>query len=180
MNDELLVRQILSGNIEAFRLLVLRYQRPMFRFLGLLGFTPTAAEDIAQESFLRAYRSLRNFDPARAQFSTWLFTIAKRLATNERQSLRWRVESPTNSFSEPVFEAKSPADVVQTAERLRRVHVALQALEEPMRSTFIFAQIEELGLEEIAALQDCAIGTVKSRIHRARELLRLAVTDEES
>jgi RNA polymerase sigma-70 factor (ECF subfamily) len=78
MEDAHLVRQVLGGNRAAFRMIVLRYERPLFRFLGLLAFEAATAEDLAQRTFLRAYQALGGFDPQRASFSTWLFTIAKR------------------------------------------------------------------------------------------------------
>ena len=79
MDDEALVEQIRRGNREAFRLLVLRYQRPLFRFLGLLGFDPASCEDLAQQTFLSAFRAVAEFDPSRARFSTWLLSIANLL-----------------------------------------------------------------------------------------------------
>jgi DNA-directed RNA polymerase specialized sigma24 family protein len=98
MEDEALVGQILRGNQEAFRLLVLRYQRPLFRFLGLLGFDGASCEDLAQQTFLSAFRALADFDPGRARFSTWLFTIAKRHASHERERAarcRWSTSRPS-------------------------------------------------------------------------------------
>src|SRR6187401_2535693 len=94
MDDDFLVRQILGGNRDAFRLLVLRYQRPLFRFLGTLGCAPEAAEDLAQQTFLRVFQSLASFDAQQSKFGTWLFTIAKRLAANERQRAYHRHERP--------------------------------------------------------------------------------------
>ena len=70
MDDAFLVSQVVAGNREAFRLLVLRYERALFRFLGFLGLEPAAAEDLAQETFLRAYRALGSFEPERAKFSS--------------------------------------------------------------------------------------------------------------
>ena len=179
MNDEQLVEQVTNGNREAFRLLVVRYQRPVFRFLGLLGFNQASVEDIAQETFLRAFRALGDFDARRGRFSTWLFTIARRLATNERQRKSNSEESLSERIVEVASAAMSPAERLRELERMRRVRTAIEALEEPMRSTFIFSQIEELCLEEIAVLQGCAVGTVKSRIYRAREILRAVLIDEE-
>src|SRR6187455_868590 len=100
MEDAFLIRQTLAGNREAFRLVVLRYQRPLFRFLGLLGFRGARAEDVAQEAFLRAFKALGSFDPARAAFSTWLFTIARRIAISEWR--RSRREDPTPLAGEHV------------------------------------------------------------------------------
>src|SRR6187431_1246831 len=104
MEDAFLIRQTLAGNREAFRLVVLRYERPLFRFLGLLGFRGARAEDVAQETFLRAYKALASFDPAQAAFSTWLFTIAKRLAIGEWRRARHEQNAPAASA-----EASSPA-----------------------------------------------------------------------
>lgn len=178
MDDAALTTQVLRGSPEAFRLLVVRYERPLFRFLGLLGFGPSAVEDLAQETFLRAYRALGEFDASRAQFSTWLFMIAKRLAHNEHRRRRQAIETLEPGLPEPASPEANPAERARTAERLRRVQAALHALEEPLRTTFVFAQLEGIELDEIAVIQGCAVGTVKSRIHRAREILRSAMTDE--
>lgn len=178
MDDEFLVRQILGGNREAFRLLVLRYQRPLFRFLGLLGFAQDAAEDVAQQTFLRVYRSLATFDPQQAKFATWLFTIAKRLAANERQRAHHRREQPVESL--PDAEAPPAPDPAVAAERTRRLAAAIAALPEALRSTFFLSQLQELTLDEVAAVEGCAVGTVKSRVHRAREQLRAALVEEGS
>src|SRR5512147_605104 len=83
MDDGFLIRQVLGGNRNAFRMLVVRYQRPLFRLLAGFGLAQAVSEELAQEVFLRAFRNLSTFDPAKASFATWLFTIAKRLALNE-------------------------------------------------------------------------------------------------
>jgi len=179
MDDEFLIQQILAGNQQAFRLVVLRYQRPLFRFLGLLGFRGARAEDVAQETFLRAFKALESFDPARAAFSTWLFTIARRLAISEWQRARREANAPALVQEAPSL-APDPAQRALLAERARRVDRALNELPAQLRSTFLFSQIEELSLEEVAELEGCAVGTVKSRIFRAREQLRLALAEEET
>jgi len=179
MDDAFLVRQVLGGNREAFRLLVVRHQRPLFRFLGLLGFAHDAAEDLAQQTFLRVYRSLGSFDPHQAKFTTWLFTIAKRLAANERQRAHHHREQPLGD--DAIEEAPPPSpDPAVTAERTRRLSAAIAALPEALRTTFFLSQVNELTLDEVAAVEGCALGTVKSRIHRAREQLRAALAEEEA
>ena len=187
MDDEALVRQVVSGNKEAFRLLVLRYQRPLFRFLGLLGFGKPAAEDIAQQAFLKAFVALREFDPARARFSTWLFTIAKRLAANEAARSHHRHEAPIGDGLDGAGDGDgavagpsgardpSPPEPAVAAELSRRLQQALAALPSHLQSTFYLSQIRELSLQEVAAVEGCAVGTVKSRVHRAREQLRAAL-----
>jgi len=179
MDDEFLVRQILGGNRDAFRLLVLRYQRPLFRFLGLLGWAPDAAEDLAQQTFLRVHRSLADFDSSQAKFGTWLFTIAKRLAMNERGRAHRQREQPMGDVMDDGIFPPAP-DPAVSAERRRRLAAALASLPEVLRSTFFLSQINELTLDEVAAVEGCALGTVKSRIHRAREQLRAALAEEET
>ena len=180
MDDDFLVRQILDGNRDAFRLLVLRYQRPLFRFLGLLGFAPDAAEDLAQQTFLRVFRSLQSFDARQAKFGTWLFTIAKRLAANERQRAHHRYEQQQpagDALPESAASAPQPADPALAADRAQRLRAAMAALPDALRSTFFLSQVNELTLDEVAAIEGCALGTVKSRIHRAREQLRVALAE---
>jgi len=178
MEDAFLIQQTLTGDQQAFRLIVLRYQGPLFRFLGLLGFRGARAEDVAQETFLRAFKALHSFDPARAAFSTWLFTIARRLAIAE-----WRRSQREQPMAAPAEGAPSrtpdPAERTLLTERARRVENALRALPEQLRTTFFLAQLEELSLEEVAELEGCAIGTVKSRVFRAREQLRLVLAEED-
>jgi len=178
MDDAFLIEQTLAGNREAFRLVVLRYQRPLFRFLGFLGFRGMRAEDLAQETFLRAFKALKSFDPSRAAFSTWLFTIARRLAIGEwRRGLH--EQSAPDAGSEAPSPAADPAQNALLAERVQRVQRALLTLPEQLRSTFCSSQIEELTLEEVAELEGCAVGTVKSRVFRAREQLRLALAEDD-
>lgn len=179
MDDAFLIQQTLAGNQQAFRLVVLRYQRPLFRFLGLLGFRGARAEDVAQEAFLRAFKALDSFDPTRAAFSTWLFTIARRLAISEWR--RTQREQPMPVTGERLAShSPDPAEHALLAERAQRVENALRALPEQLRTTFFLSQLEELSLEEVAELEGCAIGTVKSRVFRARERLRLALAEEET
>ena len=183
MDDRFLARQVVAGHPDAFRLLVLRHQRPLFRFLGFLGLTGAAAEDIAQETFLRAFRTLDRFDPERGELSTWLLTIAKRLAINDRARAANRHEVPVGQVHVHVEEqpddAANVAELALARERDQRVRQAVGALPEPLRSTFALAQLEELDLEQVAAVEGCAVGTVKSRVFRARERLRLILNDEE-
>ncbi len=179
MDDEFLVRQAASGERGAFRLLVLRYQRPIFRFLGIIGFSPAQSEDIAQETFLRAFRALAQFDPAKGKFSTWLFTIAKRLAATEQRRNRPSSTAIHDDLN-VVDPAPGPGERALAADELRRVTRALDALSDELRTTLVLARVEELSLEQVADLQGCAVGTVKSRIHRASERLRVALVEEDS
>jgi RNA polymerase sigma-70 factor (ECF subfamily) len=178
MDDPFLIRQTLAGNRDAFRLLVLRHERPVFRFLGLLGFAGPAAEDLAQEAFLRAYRHLRDFDPARAQFSTWLFTLARNLAANEKERAHHRHEDAASEISDKADPAPDPLESAVASEQQGRIAGALGRLPETLRTAVVLARMEGFSVEEVAAIEGCAVGTVKSRIFRARELLRAALQEE--
>jgi RNA polymerase sigma-70 factor, ECF subfamily len=179
MDDGFLIRQVLGGNRNAFRLLVIRYQRPLFRFVGGFGLGHALTEEIAQEVFLRAFRSLSSFDASKAGFSTWLFTIAKRLALNERSRGRERAEHVEADETRMPLDAPSAQEQIETSERAGRVHQALAALPEPLRSTLLLAYLKELSIEEIAQIESCAVGTVKSRIFRGKALLRTALVNSE-
>jgi RNA polymerase sigma-70 factor, ECF subfamily len=184
MDDGFLIRQVLGGNRNAFRLLVIRYQRPLFRFLHGMGFELAAAEELAQEAFLRAYRSLSDYDPGKAKFSSWLFTIAKHLAQNEAARshrraphLDWQAQAGAAELRSP---SPSPQEALEQAERGHRVHQAIQQLPELLRGTLMLAYVKELSMQDIAAIESCAVGTVKSRISRGKQLLRatLAASEE--
>jgi RNA polymerase sigma-70 factor (ECF subfamily) len=178
MEDAFLIRQVLGGHRDAFRLLVVRYQRPLFRFLGGFGLEQAAAEELAQEAFLRAYRGLSGYDADKASFSSWLFTIAKHLAMNEAASSRRR--APHVAASE--LELHSPAvapEALHTEERRSRVHAALHGLPDGLRSTMVLAYLRELSLDEVAQIEGCSVGAIKSRIFRGKQLLRAALKNEE-
>ena len=180
MDDGFLIRQVLGGNRNAFRMLVIRYQRPLFRFVGGFGLGQAVTEEIAQEVFLRAFRSLSSFDASKASFSTWLFTIAKRLALNERSRGRERAEHVEADESRmSAADASSAQEQIEKSERTGRVHRALAALPETLRSALLLAYLKELSIEEIAQIESCAVGTVKSRIFRGKALLRTALVNSE-
>jgi RNA polymerase sigma-70 factor (ECF subfamily) len=178
MDDAFLIQQTLSGQLDAFRLLVLRHQRGLFRFLGLLGFGPAVAEELAQEAFLRAYRHLAEFDPGRARFTTWLYTMARNLAVNESGRLRHRFETGGENLETYSDGAPDPLQMAVSHEQHSRLRQALAGLPEVLRSALVLAQVEGLPLEDVASVQGCAIGTVKSRVFRAREILRAALKED--
>jgi len=178
MDDAFLIRQTLAGHRDAFRLLVLRHQRGLFRFLGLLGFPPAVVEELAQEAFLRAYRHLADFDEGRGRFSTWLFTLARNLAANEAAKPRHRLEAASNTLVAEPDGAPDPLARAEANERHTQLVAALSGLPEALRSALLLSQVEGLPLAAIAEVQGCAVGTVKSRIFRAREQLRAALQEE--
>jgi len=181
MDDGFLIRQVLGGNRDAFRLLVVRYQRPLFRFLGGMGCDAAAAEELAQEAFLRAFRSLADYDPGKAKFSSWLFTIAKHLAQNEAARRHHRAShlAVDADVAEAAAAAPSPQEALEQAERGRRLRQAIARLPDFLRGTLVLAYLKELSMQDIAAIESCAVGTVKSRIARGKQLLRATLAESE-
>ena len=183
MDDGFLIRQTISGNRNAFRMLVVRYQRPLFRFLGGFGLGQAVAEELAQEAFLRAYRNLASYDVAKARFSSWLFTIAKHLAMNERARSSRRAPHTDVSAGEAELPERgsvpSAHEAIEAKERRRSVHRALQRLPEVLRGTLILAYLKELSMDEIASIESCSVGAVKSRIFRGKQLLRAELAKED-
>jgi RNA polymerase sigma-70 factor (ECF subfamily) len=183
MDDAFLIRQVLGGNRGAFHLLVVRYQRPIFRFLGGMGLEAAAVEELAQESFLRAFRNLGSYDAGKATFSAWLFTIARNLALNE--IARSRRRAPHVAWQEQALGADvgeprpSAQEALEIAERRRRVRLAIGRLPDLLRGVLVLAYMKELSIEDIAAVECCSVGTVKSRLFRGKKLLREALAQSE-
>jgi RNA polymerase sigma-70 factor (ECF subfamily) len=184
MDDGFLIRQVLGGNRDAFRLLVVRYQRPLFRFLGGFGLGQAVAEELAQETFLRAYGNLARYDADKAKFSSWLFTIAKHLALNEsaRGGQRTPCADVAAGGKEPPGPDPAPGahEILESEERRSRVQEALQRLPEILRCALVLAYVGDLSLDDIATIENCSVGAVKSRIFRGKQWLRAELSQTES
>lgn len=167
------IRRVLKGDIESFRLLVERYQRPIVRMVRNMTGNAESGEDIAQDIFLAAYKKLSSFDPACSNFSTWLFTIARNKSINALRKKRVRSMSELRESVHPC----RPGDELARAEFLDRLDSALQTLPAAQRRAFVLAQFEQLPYAEIARIEGAREGTVKSRINRAKAKLRLALND---
>lgn len=174
MEDIFIVSQVIQGNKNAFKLLILRYQRPIFSFLGNFHFPNQIIEDLAQETFLRAYRNISSFDPQRgASFATWLFTIAKNLALNMQVKSSYRKEIPMDTMKAKVNgPIKSQSDKLEKKNMMEAVRSAVNNLPLPFKTAVALSYLDELSLEEIAGIEDCPVGTIKSRIFRGKRMLR--------
>jgi len=160
-----------AGDPMAFRAFVVRYQRPVFALLSrLLGAGPHV-EDLAQEAFLRAFRAFPTFDvDARAKPSTWILTIATRLALDARKARTLVTISIDAAHDAPA--AATPATEHARGELRTSIARAAAALPDDQRAAFILAELHGFSMAEIAAALDVAENTVKTRLHRARALLR--------
>ena len=178
----MLVERTVAGDQQAFELLVIKYQRRVERLIGRMVRDVDLVEDIAQETFIRAYRALPKFR-GEAQFYTWLYRIAvntakKFLLELKRdpavlQSTLDRQVDDDETFrprNEPSSD-ETPESVLAAKEIGQAVNAALDALPEDLRQAITLREMDGLSYEDIAEVMDCPIGTVRSRIFRAREAI---------
>ena len=165
------VERVRAGDKQAFAIVVTEYQGPLFGYLGRMGLPQAWAEEIAQETFLRAWTELERFDARRGSFTTWLFTIARRLALNAlgRQSTR-RELGPTGNREAPSDEPQ-PADALAQAERRALMRAALLELPPAERSVVALVYTRGLALADVARIEGSSLGAIKTRLHRARQKL---------
>ena len=177
--DQQLVERVQRGDKQAFGLLVAKYQRKLARLLSRLIRDPAEVEDVAQETFIKAYKALPAFRGDSA-FYTWLYRIGINTAKNFLVSQGRRAPTTTDFDSEEAetFEDADQLRDNNTPERLLMtkqigdtVNVAMEALPEELRTAIVLREIEGLIYEEFATIMECPIGTVRSRIFRAREAI---------
>ncbi len=167
-DDGAVIERVLGGDLEAFRLLVRKYEGRLHGFIANLVPDSHEVEDLAQEAFLAAYRRLGSYDPARAAFSTWLLTIARNKCLDARQRRR---PVPLDGLPESAGEHPPDRELAE-AEWFRLLDAALDALPFEQKTVFVLAEVQDLSLEEVAAIEGVPLGTVKSRLGRAKEKLR--------
>ena len=180
--DLMLVERTVAGDQKAFELLVLKYQRRIERLIGRMVRDTDLVEDIAQETFIRAYRALSQFR-GEAQFYTWLYRIAVNTAKKALGDLKrdplvsenalrgGEDEDETSAVENELTTAETPETVLAAKEIAAAVNSAMEALPEELRQAVTLREIEGLSYEEIAEVMNCPIGTVRSRIFRAREAI---------
>jgi RNA polymerase sigma-70 factor (ECF subfamily) len=163
------LQRIRAGNRQAFVAVVHRYQRPLFGFLGNMGLSSGQVEDLAQETFLRAWRGIDQYNPGLGMFSTWLFTIARNLALNEIGRAANRLEEhDTESLPDQPCDRPQPQEALELAQRRRSLHAALRRLPVADRCVLALAYLQEMDMTEIARIENSTVGAIKTRLHRAR------------
>lgn len=177
--DQLLVERVQAGDKQAYGLLVAKYQRKLLRLVSRLVRDQAEAEDVTQEAFIKAYRALAGFRGDSA-FYTWLYRIGVNTAKNWLVANGRRAPTSTeldNEDAENFGESDLLRDV-DTPERLlmtkqigETVNEAMAELPEELRTAISLREVDGLSYEEIAQVMDCPIGTVRSRIFRAREAI---------
>lgn len=179
--DQQLVERVQRGDKAAFDLLVVKYQRKIFRLLSRLIRDTAEIEDVAQEAFVKAYRALPNFRGDSA-FYTWLYRIAINTAKNYLVSQGRRAPTSTQADVEDaetfddgdyLRDLNTPDSMLVTKQVGEAVNRAIDKLPEDLRTAIVLRELEGLSYEEIAESMQCPIGTVRSRIFRAREAIAL-------
>jgi RNA polymerase sigma-70 factor (ECF subfamily) len=177
--DQQLVERARRGDKRAFELLVEKYQRKLARLLSRLIRDPGEVEDVTQEAFIKAYRALPSFRGDSA-FYTWLYRIGINTAKNYLVAMGRRAPTSTEVEAEEaegqeggelLRDINTPESLLLTKEIGNTVNAAIESLPEELRSAIQLRELEGMSYEEIAKLMDCPIGTVRSRIFRAREAI---------
>lgn len=177
--DQQLVERVQRGDKQAFGLLVDKYQRKLGRLLSRFVRDPHEVEDVTQEAFIKAYRALPNFRGDSA-FYTWLYRIGINTAKNYLMAAGRRAPTSTSVDSEEaegldegeqLRDINTPESLLLSREIGDTVNAAMQALPEELRTAIQLREIEGMSYEDIAQIMNCPIGTVRSRIFRAREAI---------
>lgn len=176
--DQQLVERVLGGNQAAFNLLVLRYQHKVAALIARFVKDPHEVEDVTQEAFIKAYRALNLFRGDSA-FYTWLYRIAVNTAKNHLVSRGRR--PPSTDFdlddaelvedTSALRDADSPEGNLEKDRLEHLIHQAIDELPEDLRTAFTLREFSGLSYEDITQIMDCPVGTVRSRIFRAREAI---------
>ena len=180
--DAALLERVKQGDVKAFEMLVVKYQRRIERLIGRMVRDVDLVPDIAQETFIRAYRAIPQFRGDSA-FYTWLYRIAVNTAKKALMDLKRDPlvsessrasrddDDETSRVENELTDGETPDAVLASKQIAAAVNFAIGALSEDLRQAITLREIEGLSYEEIAELMDCPIGTVRSRIFRAREAI---------
>jgi RNA polymerase sigma-70 factor (ECF subfamily) len=175
--DQLLIDRALTGHREAFGELVVRYQDRLFAsMLGVTG-SSEESEDVVQEAFVRAFLKLDTFK-SNSQFFTWLYRIAFNVALSRHRKRRSKVSldlGDEGNQMDPIDKSESPDEPMLRDERVEMVHIALDQLSEDHRAVLVLRELEDASYEDISEILNISIGTVRSRISRARAQLKIAL-----
>jgi RNA polymerase sigma-70 factor, ECF subfamily len=183
LGDSELVQRVQSGDVHSFAELVRRYQDRIFNTCRQICPSPEDAADVTQDAFLKAYRSIGSFS-GQSGFHTWIYRIAVNTAISERRRTRLRFVASLDDADDggsplvdrvPDTRTETTDEAIGRSEMAGFVEQALRDLESQHRTVVVLRDIEDLDYREIADILEIPIGTVKSRVHRARVALREAV-----
>lgn len=177
MNDSQLIREIKDGNVQLYSKLVERYERKILAFIYHMlksSRMENIAEDLCQETFYKAYRSLQTFREVEASFSTWLYTIARNTVLSELRKNKAQQISLEDSGIQPQVSVESlPEHTVLRYEKVSMVRKAIDNLPEKQRSALILREYDQLDYQEIANILGQTVSSVKSLLFRARASVKM-------
>jgi RNA polymerase sigma-70 factor (ECF subfamily) len=174
-SDEELIAAVAAGDREAFGALYRRRRPDVYRFALHMTSSPAAAEDIAQDVFVLVIRDAARYSPSRAAVVPWLLGIARNLA---RRRLADRRHAPLTDAVDGAALHSDPADGLARTRQVDALRKALGDLPVPFREAVVLCDLQELSYQDAAAVAGCAIGTVRSRLHRGRQLLAATMRGE--
>ena len=170
--DEQAIGRVISGDRDAFRSLVERHQSAICATIRALLPRNSEWEDLAQDVFVAAFQHLTTFDAAKGSFRTWILSIAR----NQCRNVRRRTSATRVTAIPDIAADRSPEELACEAEWFERLDAALAALPEEQRLVFVFVELQGLSYHEAADLSETTVGTVKSRLFRAKQWLREVLT----
>jgi len=178
-SDEILVAKCQKGDKQAFELLIKKYQRRIFHLIYRITQDPAVVESLAQDVFLKAYRSISSFRGS-SRFYTWLYRIAvntslsyiKKESVGENREKRVDYDLHASNLAVDSMRVEDPEELLMRKEFLRHLVGSLRRLPEDLRTAVVLREFTGLNYEEIAEVMEVPLGTVRSRIFRARSRLR--------
>jgi RNA polymerase sigma-70 factor (ECF subfamily) len=172
-NDDELLRLMRAGDEDAFALIYERWQGRLYRFALQMGGSHATAEDVTQEVFMALMRASRHYDPARGPFSSYIYGIARHLILRRLRRERGfvRIVDAPDEGAEQLIAWGDPLTDLARDQMIARLRQAVIALPARYREVVVLCDLHEMSYTEAAAVIGCAVGTVRSRLHRARALL---------
>ena len=176
LSDESLMLRVKEGDHRAFEILVSRYEQKLLSFAYRLLGDFDGAKDLVMETFLRIYKHALKYEP-RSKFSTYIYKVTRNLCINEFKKREFRKtdsldELGINEGFEYAGSSLNPAEVLERSERQQLVQKALSELPEDQKTILILTEFQGMSYERVAQVMGCSMGTVKSRIHRARKKIK--------
>lgn len=177
ISDEELLRRMLAGDEEAFAALFRRQQAGVYRFALHMCGSPAVAEDVTQEVFLILIKSGSRYDPARASVRAFLYGIARNCVKRHQERrgryvpIGERVDGAKDNPYNPATASDNPFSALSQSEQIASVRQAVLSLPVPYREAVVLCELQELSYAEAAAAAGCSVGTIRSRLHRARAIL---------
>ncbi len=174
MQDSQIVGSVLDGDSKAFELLVLKYQKPLYYAANAITKNPAAAEDIVQDAFVKAFEKLDTLKNP-SGFYQWIKKIVVNMALNLYDRNKWNVDVSSddeNDFFDNIAVYDTPEEKTLKDELKQYIKVFVDALPEKLRLVLVMREIDDLSYEEISELLKIPVGTVRSRLFNARQVLR--------